>query len=268
MWTYCAASGPQSGLSRDDPLQQTHTVRNYGQFCPIARGSEILAERWTPIIMRNVLMGCDTFNEIAAGAPGLSRTLLVRRLRELERAGVLTIRPKSDGRGSRYEPTPAGRDLEPVLQALGAWAEQWVELTVEHADPGLILWSWCRDYLRTESLPDRRVVIRFEYVRRSRTERAWFLIDRHDAEVCLFDPGFGDDLVVAIEDPLAFARWHTGLLDWTALTRSGAIRITGPRLLRQALPTWNAGPQRHVELRAMHGIGPSEADREPVRNGA
>jgi HxlR-like helix-turn-helix len=81
-------------------------MRNYGQFCPIARGSEILAERWTPIILRNVLMGFRTFNELAAGAPGLWRALLTRRLRELERAGVLEIRPKPDGHGSLYEPTP------------------------------------------------------------------------------------------------------------------------------------------------------------------
>jgi DNA-binding HxlR family transcriptional regulator len=70
-------------------------MRNYGQFCPIARGSEILAERWTPIILRNVLMGCHTFNQIAVGAPGLSRALLTRRLHELEHAGVIQIRPKT-----------------------------------------------------------------------------------------------------------------------------------------------------------------------------
>ena len=109
-------------------------MRTYGQFCPIARGSEILAERWTPIILRNLLLGCRTFNEIAAGAPGLSRALLARRLRELERAGVVEIRPKPNGRGSVYEPTPAGRDLAGVLESIGGWAERWTELTDDHAD--------------------------------------------------------------------------------------------------------------------------------------
>src|SRR5688572_26278566 len=110
-------------------------MRTYGQYCPIARGSEVVAERWTPIILRNLLAGCNTFNEIAAGAPGLSRALLTRRLRELERAGVLEISPKADGHGSLYEPTPAGKDLEAVLSALGGWAERWTEITNEHADP-------------------------------------------------------------------------------------------------------------------------------------
>lgn len=230
---------------------------NYGQFCPIARGSEVLAERWTPIILRNVLMGCDTFNEIATGAPGLSRTLLTRRLHEMERAGVIQIRPKPGGRGSLYEPTPAGRGLESVLQALAAWAEQWIEMTPEHADPGVVLWSWSRDFLRADCLPDRRVVVRFEYVRRGRTERAWLLIDRREAEVCLFDPGFGEDLIVVIEDSLAFARWHMGLADWGRSLRSGAIRVSGSRELRRALPTWNAGPEVHVQLRAKHGVVPA-----------
>ena len=95
-------------------------MRNYGQFCPIARGSEILAERWTPIILRNILQGCRTFNEIAAGAPGLSRALLARRLRELEHVGVIQIRPKPDGHGSLYEPTPAGRTCRGcLLNAIG-----------------------------------------------------------------------------------------------------------------------------------------------------
>lgn len=88
-------------------------MRGYGQYCPVARASEVLAERWTPIIVRNVLLGCRTFNEIAAGAPGLSRALLTKRLRELERAGIIEIRLKPDGRGSLYEPTQSGRGLWP-----------------------------------------------------------------------------------------------------------------------------------------------------------
>ena len=95
-------------------------MRTYGQYCPIARASELVAERWSIIIMRNiVILGCRTFNEIADSSPRLSRGLLSRRLRELERAGVLEIRPKTDGPGSIYEPTEAGRELTGVMVALG-----------------------------------------------------------------------------------------------------------------------------------------------------
>ena len=138
-------------------------MRSYGQYCPVARGAEVFAERWTPIIMRNILYGCRTFNEIAAGAPGLSRALLVRRLRELERVGVIESRPKPDGHGSLYVPTAAGLALEPVLTALGVWGDQWMDVRPEHSDPGVALWSWCQVYLRREALPERRVLVRFEF---------------------------------------------------------------------------------------------------------
>jgi DNA-binding HxlR family transcriptional regulator len=225
-------------------------MRTYGQFCPIARGSEILAERWTPIILRNLLLGCRTFNEIAAGAPGLSRALLARRLRELERAGVLEIRAKPNGRGSVYDPTPAGRDLAGVLESIGGWAERWTELSDDHADPDAVLWSWTQTFLRRDLLPDRRVVVRFEFTRRGRRVRLWLLAEGGAAELCRFDPGFGDDLVVAIDDPLVLAHWHLGRVSWSAALRSGGVTVTGPRPLRQALPTWNAGPEEHARMRA------------------
>jgi DNA-binding HxlR family transcriptional regulator len=225
-------------------------MRTYGQYCPIARGSEILAERWTPIILRNLLLGCTTFNDIAAGAPGLSRALLTTRLRELQRAGVIVITPKPGGRGSLYEPTPAGRDAWRVLKALGQWGDRWTEVLDEHADPRVVLWTWCEEFVATEHLPQRRVVVRFDHIDgRGRPARDWLLIEHGEVELCKFDPGFGDDLVVTIVDPLVFARWHLGLLGWGEALRSGGLRITGDSSLRRAFPTWNAGPRLHDQRR-------------------
>jgi DNA-binding HxlR family transcriptional regulator len=137
-------------------------MAGYGQFCPIARASEVLAERWTPIIVRNLLLGCRTFNDIADGAPGLSRSLLSKRLRELERAGIILIRPKPTGRGSIYELTRAGRDLWPVIGSLREWGARWVELAPHHVDPGMVLWAWATSCLERDRLPEARVVVRFE----------------------------------------------------------------------------------------------------------
>jgi DNA-binding HxlR family transcriptional regulator len=228
-------------------------VRDYGQYCPIARGAEVFAERWTPIILRNILLGCRTFNEISAGAPGLSRALLTRRLRELQRAGILEISPKPDGHGSVYAPTPAGAELQPVLAALGLWADRWTDVRPEHSSPGMVLWSWSQIYLRKENLPDHRVVARFDYTYRGRRLTSWLLVERGDAEVCAFDPGYGDDLVVTISDPVVFARWHLGLIEWTTALRSGGLDITGAPELRHALPTWNGAPAVFAGRRA--GIG-------------
>jgi hypothetical protein len=167
---------------------------------------------------------------------------------------VLEIRPKPNGRGSVYEPTPAGKDLAGVLEAIGGWAERWTEMEGEHADPDVVLWSWSQAFLRRDLLPDRRVVVRFEFVRHARRVRLWLLAEGREAEVCRFDPGFGDDLVVTIDDPLAFARWHMGRIEWAAALRGGGITVTGPRALRQALPTWNAGPDENAAMRAEHGL--------------
>jgi DNA-binding HxlR family transcriptional regulator len=220
-------------------------VRSYGQYCPIARASELLAERWSIIILRNiVVLGCRTFNEIADGAPGLSRGLLSKRLRELERAGVIDIRAKSHGRGSMYEPTEAGRELADLMNVLQQWGSKWAELTPEQAHPGVVLWTWASFFLDLDRLPKHRALVRFEYPTLSGPgSRSWLLVERGDAEICEKYPGGEEDLIVVVHDPVAFARWHLGELAWGAALRSGAIEMTGSRTLARALPSWHRAPQ-------------------------
>jgi DNA-binding HxlR family transcriptional regulator len=215
-------------------------MRSYGQYCPIARASELLAERWSIIILRNILVGCHTFNEIADGAPGLSRGLLSKRLRELEHAGLIEIRAKRGGPGSTYRPTQAGRELSAVMLALHDWGSKWAELTPEHAHPGVVLWAWVSFWLDHERLPRHRVVVRFDYPTvPGPAPRGWVLIEHGDAEVCLKHPGGEEDLIVVIHDPVAFARWHMGEIEWATALRSGAIEVKGSRTLARTLPTWN-----------------------------
>lgn len=224
-------------------------MATYRQYCPIARGAEVLAERWTPIILRNLLHGCRNFNELSEGAPGLSRALLSKRLRELERAGLLTITPKPSGRGSVYEPTQAGREAWDVLAALGTWGDRWTDVLPEHADPNSVLWSWSRNYQNAETLPAKRTVVQFDFRdEKRRLIREWFRIEDGAIELCRFDPGFGVDLHVLIDDPLPFAQWHLGLVEWTEVLR-GAVTLTGPRSIQRALPTWNACPESHIRRR-------------------
>jgi DNA-binding HxlR family transcriptional regulator len=224
-------------------------VRTYGQYCPIARASELLAERWSIIILRNiVILGCRSFNEIADGAPGLSRGLLSQRLRDLERAGVIEIRPKSHGPGSMYEPTQAGRELSEVMVALQHWGSKWAELTPEQAHPGVVLWMWATFFLDRDRLPRRRALIRFDYPTLSGPgSRSWLLVERGDAEICEKYPGGEELLVVVVNDPVAFARWHLGEIRWGDALRSAAIEVKGSRKLARALPTWHRdqghGPQ-------------------------
>jgi DNA-binding HxlR family transcriptional regulator len=212
-------------------------VRSYGQYCPIARGAEIFAERWTPLIVRNLYLGCGNFTEILEGAPGLSRTLLSLRLRQLERYGVVRSAPKPEGRGHRYELTSAGHELFAVCQSLGAWGARWLEIAPENLDPFVALWSMCRA-LRRDRLPSRRVVIRFDFTGRPRLERYWLLIERGDTEICKTYPGPEDLYVTA--DAEAFVTWHAGHLSWAQAQRGGRIQLEGPSSLVRAFPTWNA----------------------------
>ena len=236
-------------------------MRSYGQYCPIARASELLAERWSIIVLRNiVILGCRTFNEIADGAPGLSRGLLSKRLRELEKAGVIEIRPKADGPGSIYAPTEAGLELTQVMQALQIWGSKWADLTPEQAHPGVVLWMWATFFLDRQRLPQRRVLIRFDYPALSRGgSRNWLLIERGDAEICEKYPGGYEDLIVVVNDPVVFARWHLGEIGWGDALRSQAIELSGSGSLARALPTWHRSHEQGPQ--PLHGIDPRRRDQ-------
>jgi len=224
-------------------------MRSYGQYCPIARASEVLGQRWSVIILRNIIvLGCRTFNEIADCAPGLSRALLSTRLRELERAGVIEIRRKPDGPGSIYEPTEAGRELAEVMYALQHWGSKWAELTPEQAHPGVVLWMWATFFLERERLPRRRVLVRFEYPTLSGPgSRGWLLVERGDVEICEKYPGGDEHLIVVINDPVVFARWHLGELRWADALRSGGIELRGSRNLIRVFPTWHRDPAKSLQ---------------------
>lgn len=214
-------------------------MSTYRQYCPIARASEILAERWNLLIVRNLMFGATTFSSIAGGVPSMSRSMLVKRLRELERAGVIRSTPKTTGQGSTYSLTEAGADLAGVIDSMGRWAETWVEVLPEHADPGFALWAWCQVQLNRETLPDERTVVHFEFPDQRPGDRFyWLLVDEGRAELCLTDPGGDPDLVV-VADSRAFVDWHRGALEWGEARRRGDITLTGPRALRRAFPTWN-----------------------------
>ena len=135
------------------------------------------------------------------------------------------------------------------MLALQRWGSKWVELTAEQAHPGVVLWAWATLYLVRERLPQRRVLVRFDYPTLSGPgARSWLLIEKGDAEICERYPGGEEHVFVTVHDPVAFARWHLGELAWGDALRSGAIAVAGPRSLVRALPTWSNSPQKHTEV--------------------
>jgi DNA-binding HxlR family transcriptional regulator len=212
----------------------TMEVRSYGQYCPIARASEILATRWTPIIVRNLLLGCETFGEIQAGAPGIPRTLLSDRLDLLTRYGIVERRRGEHDRGWRYRLTPAGEELMTVVDALGAWGARWLEVAPPHLDAHVVVWAICR-LAEPQALPDRRVVIRFD-LRDGRRRRIWLILAPDAREVCIKPPGFDEDLVVTASEEW-LAKWHMGKISLGTAMHEGLIDVRGPRALVRTFAT-------------------------------
>jgi DNA-binding HxlR family transcriptional regulator len=213
-------------------------MRSYGQYCPIARASEVFAERWTPLIVRNVFLGCDTFSAIEAGAPGIPRSLLRTRLNLLEQIGVIARVGKTQGRGSRYLLTGAGRELWEVCDALGRWGTRWLEAAPWHLDPYVALWSFTLA-AQPERLPAGRVTVQFEFIDQPLKNRHfWLVLDQGAVELCVHDPGFTPDLTVRA-DTEAFIRWYMGELSWGGVLRDGRVSIEGPRALARGFPAWS-----------------------------
>jgi DNA-binding HxlR family transcriptional regulator len=217
-------------------------MKGYGQFCPIAVACETFAERWTPLILREVLLGSRRFSEIRQGIPLISRTLLAQRLRELEDAGVITSQPLPGGRGRAYSPTPAGEELRAVLERLGEWGQRWstTQFDPENLDLTMLMWDVGRR-VDLRRVPDRRVVVRLDFrafpprCRGFRT--CWLVLTREGADVCQKDPGYEVDLVISA-DAGAMARVWAGAMTFADAVRSGGLRLDGPRDLVRAFPTW------------------------------
>lgn len=212
--------------------------KGYGQFCPLAKGAEIFAERWTPLVLRELLCGSRRFNELRKGLPRMSPSLLSRRLKELERAGVVLRREGEDG-GTEYRLTEAGEELRGVVEQLGTWGKRWTrsELEREELDPGLLLWDMHRRVLR-DALPDRRVTVRFDFTDvEGKMRRWWLVLDRPEVDLCLKDPGHEVDLTVTTDLATLTAVW-LGDLELPAAISSRAVLLDGPTDLRRQLPGW------------------------------
>jgi DNA-binding HxlR family transcriptional regulator len=214
-------------------------MHGYGQFCPVAVACEVFAERWTPLILRELFQGSRRFAEIRRGIPLISRALLTQRLRHLEDVGVIESRALV--RGREYRLTPAGAEFHGVIEELGAWGQRWIHgrASARNLDAKLLMWN-VRRRLAVDRLPDRRIVVQFDFrgVPAGRGPAScWLVVSRREVDVCLKDPGFGIDLVVAA-DLGAFTRVWLGDVSFEQAVRARDVRVEGPRDLVRAFPGW------------------------------
>ena len=175
----------------------------YRQFCPVAMAAEILCTRWTMLVVRELVAGSTRFNDLRRGVPKMSRTLLARRLRELEEHAIVQRRPvPGEPSVQEYRLTPAGRDLIAVVEAFGRWGQKWVEsrLTLRNLDPALLMWDMRRN-LDPDPLPRRRTVVQFRFPEIAESLRDYWLVvePTGDVDLCSTDPGFEVELLVTTD---------------------------------------------------------------------
>jgi len=210
----------------------------YGQFCPVSMAAELFCSRWTPLILRELLLGTSRFNDLRRGVPRMSPALLSKRLKELQKAGIISV-TRGKGGAVEYGLTPAGQDLKGLVMGLGLWGSRWVEsqLSLRNLDPTLLMWDM-RRRLVPDPLPPRRCTIQFQYPELSATKQNyWLVVDGGVVDLCYADPGFEVDLLVRSPLRTMTAVWM-GVAKLKREIDGGAIELDGDPRLAGAIQQW------------------------------
>ncbi len=212
-------------------------MTRHADYCPISIGVEVLGDRWTPLVIRELMVGAHGFNEIHRGIPRVSRTLLAQRLRQLERLGLVERTAATSGKTGRYELTDAGEAITPIVWAMGHWAAEWVfgDPTVDDCDGLSMIWRR-HQHACPSKLPVERIVVELVLTGTNGVE-GWLEIDRAGVTVCKDDQGNDVDLAVEA-DTAQMHRWLIGLAPFRELVAIGHARVLGPSRLARAFPTW------------------------------
>lgn len=211
----------------------------YKQFCPVSMAAEVICTRWTVVLLRELVAGSTRFNDIRRGVPKMSPSLLSKRLRDLESAGVVERRAvPGEGGVQEYLLTDAGRDLRAVVESIGFWGQKWIEssLSLRNLDPSLLMWDMRRN-LNPAPLPRRRTVIQFLYPELPLSKRLWWLVvePKGEVDLCWSDPGFDIDLFVTTDLRTMTAIWM-GLT--TVARETTRLTLEGDRAVRETMQSW------------------------------
>jgi DNA-binding HxlR family transcriptional regulator len=211
---------------------------DYGQFCTVARGAEVLGELWTPLVVRELLCGSRRFNDIRRGVPRMSATLLIQRLRKLEEMGV--VERRKGAAGWEYHLTAAGEELRPIVVGIGHWGARWIgsRLKRQQLDAGFLMWD-IRRFAQIDKFPaGQRVVIHFRFTDAPRGEKLWWLVvENRTTDLCRDDPGH--EVSVVVESTVrALTEIWTGDTEPEREIRSGELRVQGAGRGGQVLWRW------------------------------
>lgn len=210
----------------------------YKQFCPISKASEMLGEHWTLLIIRELLMGAHRFSELQRGLVKISPTVLSKRLNELAADGLVVKRRIPDQRGHEYFLTQAGKELAPVLKALGEWGMKWARGRMVDSDLDVeLLMLYLVRSIDPEKLIGSETVIRFSFVDLEQLKSWWLVVRGADIDVCLVDPGKEVDIRFDVELRTMVEIWM-GDLSYRSAIRSGKLKLYGPSALTKNVTDW------------------------------
>ncbi|MDT8450248.1 MAG: helix-turn-helix domain-containing protein [Wenzhouxiangellaceae bacterium] len=220
-------------------------MKSHAQYCPVARAADILNQKWTLLIFRDLLAGATRFNELRRGVPRMSPTLLSRRLKQLESQGLIERRVAPESGTIEYHPTPAGLEVGPIVELYGIWGQRWVRnrLGNEELDVSLLMWAM-RCSIERRHFHGRRTVVQFEFTDRPRLKKAnwwldrwWLVVTADETDLCIQDPGHEVDLYVS-SDLATMTRVSMGDIPVRQAVRSKAIRLLGSRSLARSFERW------------------------------
>ncbi|WP_119065164.1 winged helix-turn-helix transcriptional regulator [Aggregatilinea lenta] len=214
-------------------------MSTYGQYCPIAQALDVVGDRWTLLIIRDMLTGTQHFNHLERGLPGISRGLLSQRLRQLQQSGIVEKEEHWEGRQrfTSYHLTDAGLALNNVIRSLMYWGVAWSfgDPSPEVLDPLLLLW-WMHDRTNRTLLPEQWIVVQFDFYG-AQTATYWLLLSSEDVTLCQTHPGFDADLLVTADLATLYQVW-LGRMEYGEALDAGTLRLEGIPRYARAFPTW------------------------------
>jgi DNA-binding HxlR family transcriptional regulator len=213
-------------------------MTNYGQFCPVAKATEIIGEKWTLLIVRELFLGTTRFNDFQRAISRMSPTLLAKRLKRLEECGIIIRKKLSGQKGYEYRLTGAGKELGPLIEVLAVWGMRWArgQMSDDELDVEFLMWDMQRR-VQTEHLPDGETVICFVFDELTKYKTWWLLIDGDTVDLCTEDPGKDVDLYLNSSVRTVVEIWE-GDLDIRKAVRDESLKAHGARHLIRTLPDW------------------------------
>jgi len=212
----------------------------YGQFCPISKALEVLGERWTILIVRELLMGATRFNELQRGLSLISPTILTKRLNDLADAGIV-LRKKIPGqRGYEYFLTEMGKQLLPVVKSIGDWGMRWARGRMDDSDLDIeLLMLYLQRSIKPEKLPGKETVIRFKFTDVDKYNEWWLVASENKVDVCVRDPGKDVDVYFTTDLRTMIKLWM-GDISYKSAINEDILKLVGPSALTRDVASWLA----------------------------